>query len=84
MMQAALLFLSSGKKGQLPLRDEPVGLWPVLWVVVKEACRDLQRGSLRQPLPIHHTVLLNFSGKPLSDIKPSCTFILFMLTMLKY
>lgn len=32
----------------LPLRDELRRLWPVLWVVVEEACWDLQARSFRE------------------------------------
>lgn len=49
----------------LPLRDELLGLWPVLWVVVEEACWDLQRRSFREQLAVHHTVTFDVSRKPL-------------------
>lgn len=60
-----IVLLISCKNSLLPLRDEPLRLWPMLWVVVEEARWDLQRRSFREELAVHHTVLVDVSRKPL-------------------
>lgn len=51
-------------KESSPLRDEFLRFGPVLWVIVKETCRDFQRCSFRQKLAIHYSILVNISCKP--------------------
>lgn len=64
-----LIVLLNHPSGVLPLRDEPLRLRPVFRVIMKEACWNLKSGSFREDLPVHHTVLVNISCKPLREKK---------------
>lgn len=60
-----VVVLNFCKTSLIPLRDEPLRLWPVLWVVVEEARWDFQSHSFREELAVQHTVLFDVSCKPL-------------------